>query len=96
MNIYFKYILTSKIELPRWRTHLPNAGDKRHAGLIPGSARSPREGHGNPFQYSCLENPMDRGAWQSTVHKVTNSQTQLKQLNTHTRKHEGLKTIRDY
>ena len=41
-----------------------NAGDIRNAGLIPGSGRSPRGGHGNPFQYSCLENPMDRGAGQ--------------------------------
>ena len=42
--------------------------------------RSPRGGHGNPLQYSCLENPMDRGAWQATVHRVTKSQTQLKRL----------------
>ena len=53
-------------------------------GFIPGSGRSPGEGNGNPFQYSCLENPMARGAWPATVHMVTKSQTQLKQLNTHT------------
>ena len=46
-----------------------NAGDLRDTGLIPGSGRSPRGGHGNPFQYSCLENPMDREAWQATIHK---------------------------
>jgi len=40
------------------------------AGLIPGWGRSPGGGHGNPLQYSCLENPMDRGAWRTTVHKV--------------------------
>ena len=40
-----------------------NAGDIRDAGLVPESGRSPGEGHGNPLQYSCLENPMDRGAW---------------------------------
>ena len=40
-----------------------NAGDVREAGLIPGSGRSPGGGHGNPLQYSCLENPLDRGAW---------------------------------
>ena len=40
-----------------------SAGDLRDVGLIPGSGRSPGEGHGNPLQYSCLENPMDRGAW---------------------------------
>ena len=45
-----------------------NAGE---LGLIPGSGRSPGEGNGNPLQYSCLENPMDRGAWQATVHGVT-------------------------
>ena len=45
-----------------------NAGD---AGLIPGSGRSPEGGHGNPLQYSCLENSMDRGAWQATIHGVT-------------------------
>ena len=47
-----------------------NAGDVRDAGLIPGSGRSCGREHGNPLQYSCLENPMDRGAWQATVHKV--------------------------
>ena len=46
-------------------------------GSIPGSGRSPGEGNGNPLQYSCLENPMDRGAWWATVHGVTKSQTQL-------------------
>jgi len=44
-----------------------NAGDIRDTGLIPGSGRSPREGNGNPLQYFCLENSMDRGAWQATV-----------------------------
>ena len=44
---------------------------------IPGLGRSPGEGNGNPFQYSCLENSMDGGAWQATVHGVTNSQTRL-------------------
>ena len=48
-----------------------NAGDLRDEGLIPGSGRSPGGGHGNPLQYSCLENPMDRGAWWATVHGVT-------------------------
>ena len=49
-----------------------NAGD---LGLIPGLERSPGEGNGNPLQYSCLENAMDRGAWQATVHGFTKSQT---------------------
>ena len=51
-----------------------NAGDKRHEGLIPGLGRSPGSGHGNPFQYSCLENPMDRGAWWAVVHGVAKNQ----------------------
>ena len=48
--------------------NLRSAGDP---GLIPGSGRSPGEGNGNPLQYACLENPMDRGVWQDTVHGVT-------------------------
>ena len=52
-----------------------DAGDEGDAGLICGLGRSPGEGNGNPFQYSCLENPMDRGAWQATVHGVTKNQT---------------------
>ena len=59
-----------------------NAGDIRVMGLIPGSGRSPGGGHDNPLQYFCLENPMDRGAWWATVHKVAKSQTQLKRLTT--------------
>ena len=51
-----------------------NVGDP---GSIPGSARSPGEGNGHPLQYSCLENPMDRGAWQATVHGVAKSRTRL-------------------
>ena len=46
-----------------------NAGDTGDVGLIPGSGRFPGEGHSNPLQYSCLGNPMDRGAWWATVHK---------------------------
>ena len=51
-----------------------NAGD---SGSIPGSGKSPGEGNGDPLQYSCLENPLDRGAWWATVHGVTKSQTLL-------------------
>ena len=57
-----------------------SVGDIRDMGSIPGSGRSPGEGNGNPLQYSCLENPMDRGAWRATVHGVAQSQTQLKQV----------------
>ena len=55
-----------------------NAGDIRDVNLITGLRRSPGGGHGNPLQYSCLENPLDRGTWQATVHSVTKSQMQLK------------------
>ena len=48
-----------------------SAGDGRDTGSIPRLGRSPGGGHGNPLQYSCLENPMDRGAWQATIHGVT-------------------------
>ena len=57
--------------LPQWlsvKNPPANAGD---VGSIPGSGRSPGEGNGNPLQYSCLGNPMDRGAWWTTVHEVT-------------------------
>ena len=58
-----------------------NAGDLRDAGSIPGSSGSPGGGHGNPLQYSCLGNPMDRGAWRATVCGVAQTQT-LKHLRT--------------
>ena len=57
-----------------------NPGDSRDMGSIPGSGRSPGGGHGNPLQYSCLENSIDRGAWQATVHGVAQSQTLLRRL----------------
>jgi len=53
---------------------------RRDAGSIPGLGRAPGGGHGNPLQYSCLENPMDRGAWRATVHEFAKSQTQLSDL----------------
>ena len=52
---------------------IANAGDVRDTGSVPGPGRSPGGGHGNPLQYSCLENPMDRGAWRATVCGVTKS-----------------------
>ena len=57
-------------------------------GSVPGSGRSPGEGHGNPLQYSCLENPMDKGAWQATDYGVAKSRTQLStRMHTHTHTH---------
>ena len=52
-----------------------NAGDVRDVGSILGSGRFPGGGHGNPLQYSCLENPLDRGAWRAMVHRVAKSRT---------------------
>ena len=57
-----------------------NAGDVRDKSSIPGLGKSPGEGNGNPLQYSCVENPMDRGAWRATVHRVAKSRTRLKRL----------------
>ena len=59
-------------------------GDARNSGPIPGLGRSPEVGHGHLFQYSCLENPMDRGAWWATVHGVTKELDTNKRLYTHT------------
>ena len=73
----------SVIKKERKRKKIPsaNAGD---AGSIPVLGRFPREGHGNPLQYSCLESPMDRGAWWATVHRVTEESDMTEWLNTHT------------
>ena len=54
-----------------------NAGDAEDTGSVPGSGRSPGEGNGNPLHYTCLKNPMDRGAWRATLHGVTKNRTQL-------------------
>ena len=60
-----------------------NAGDTRDAGLIPGWGRSPGGGNGNSLQYSCLGNPMDRGAWWATVHGLAKQSGTTEQLNRH-------------
>ena len=60
-----------------------NTGDIRDTGTVPGSGRSPGGGHGNPAQYFCLENPIDREAWRTIVHRVAKSQTWLKWRITH-------------
>ena len=60
-----------------------NSGATGDVGSIPGSGRSPGGGHGTPLQYSCLENPMDRGAWRATVHRAAESQTQLSSSSSH-------------
>ena len=66
------YVYTLLPWWPRGKASACNAGD---LGSIPGSGRSPGEGNGNPLLYSCLENPVDGGAWWATVHGVTKSQT---------------------
>ena len=69
---------SSPIETPDERMFRPQLDLQKHRkvlGLIPGSERSPREGYGYPLQYSCLQNSMDRGAWQALVHGVAKSQT---------------------
>ena len=71
----------------------PATGAAGDSGSIPGSGRSPRGGHPNPLQYSCLENPMDRGAWWATVYRVEKSRIQLKRLSTHTHSLELLQTM---
>ena len=68
-----------------------NAGDVRDTGSVPGSGRAPGGGHGNPFQYSCLENPMVRGTWHATVHSVVKSWTRLNDLAQHTATIKALK-----
>ena len=67
------------------------AGDIGDAGSVPESGRSPGGGHGNPLQYSCLGNPMDRRAWWATVHRVAKSRIGLKQLSMHA--HTNLYTV---
>ena len=78
--LYCRWIITNWVHLPA------NAGDIKDTGSVLGLGRSPGGGHGNPHEYSCLENPMDRGAWRATVHGITKSQTQLHRL-THTHTH---------
>ena len=70
----YTYVWASQVALAV--KNLPaNAGDVRDEGLIPGSGRSLGGGHGNPLQYSSLENPMDKGAWLATIHRVPKSWT---------------------
>ena len=67
--------LEAMMGLPWWLSSKESACNAGDLGLTPGLGRSPGEGNGNPLQYSCLENPMDRGAWWATVHGVTKNWT---------------------
>ena len=80
------YIYKGYFGLPQWPSSTESTCNARAAGdsgSHPGWGRSPGGGRGNPLQYSCLENPMDRGAWQATIHSITKSRAQLKQHSTH-------------
>ena len=78
-KIYHFHRFNEKVSLfwASWVVKNPpaNEGDLRDSESIPGLGKSPGGGHGNPLQYSCLENPTDRGAWQATVHEVAESDT---------------------
>ena len=77
MYVYI-YVFIYLLGLPRWlscKESACNLGDTGVAGSVPEWGRSPRGGNGNPLQYSCLKNPMDREAWWATVHAVTESDT---------------------
>ena len=78
-DLLFRYWSTNFLCSSVGKESACNAGDP---GSNPGSGRSPGEGNGNPLQYSCLENPMDRGAWWAAVHGVSKSRTWLKWLST--------------
>ena len=78
---------------PVVKNPLANTQDVRDVNLIPGSGRSPGEGHGNLLQYSCLENPMDRGAWQASVHRVSESDTTEGTQHAHTHAHYSVWNI---
>ena len=74
----FLWLLLGTFQVALVMKNLPaNAGDIGDSGSIPGSGRFPGGGHGNPPQYSCLENPTDRGAWRAAVHRATKSWTRL-------------------
>ena len=82
---YMPLIIWASQLAPVVMTSAASAGDARDVGSVPGSGRSPGGGPGNPLQCSCLENPMDRGAWWATVHGVAKSQTRPKFPSTHAR-----------
>ena len=82
--------------LPRWlgsKEYTCNGEDTGDVGLIPASGRSPGGRHGNPLQFSCLENPMDRGAWRASVHRVAELETKEGAERTHTHTHTHTHTL---
>ena len=85
IEVQYTYRRASQVALAVKKTPA-NAGDIRDVASVPGSGRSSGGGHGNPLQYSCLENPIDRGAWQATVHSFTELD-KAEWLNNHTHIH---------
>ena len=86
LSVFVQQILSAYYVLrglPWWLRQLRIACNGRDQGSIPGLGRSPGGGHGNPLQYSCLENPMDGGAWWAMVHRAATSRTRLKRLGAH-------------
>ena len=84
------YTLSQASQVALVVKNLPaTARDTRNTSSVSGSGRSPAGGHGNPLQYTCLENPTDRGAWWATVHRVAKSQTWLKRLSMHAHIHQA-------
>ena len=77
LYIYFSVSTSKFFQLSSGKESACNAGDTGDVDLIPGSGRSPGEGNGYPSRFSCLENSMDRGAWQAIVYGVTKSRTQV-------------------
>ena len=77
VGIYHQQVIRAPQAEPGMKNSPANAGDIRNMGSVPGLGGSPGEENGNPLQYSHLENPMDRGAWQATVHGISKSQTRL-------------------
>ena len=91
LGFVFCHPLTSQVALVV-KNPPANAVDLRDEALVPGLGRAPGGGHGNPLQYSCLENPMDRGVWQAIVHGVTKRRRWLKRFSTahtHTSSSQG-------
>ena len=84
LDLHFYHQFISKTWVSQVSQMVKNAGDR---GSVPGLGRSPGEENGNPLQYSCLENSMDKGVWWATVHGVKKSQTQLSNTHTHTHTH---------
>ena len=80
MHIYLKNTSTVRGGFPGGSDSTASACNAGDLGSLPGSGRSPEEGNGSPLQYSCLENPMDRGAWWATVHGAAKSRTRLSDL----------------